>query len=184
MNTKTYAFTPASDLAKIIEAAIITKADGIAILQARKERKLAKAKPFGGKSATLLAKLLGLTPEPRPHAQAEEIVAAVEEVGAYVPLHDEVEADAGVQERYAAKCKVFTKKQIAHKLRVVHLPWKKELLLAQQAENAQARYATDLSIVAVNDTDAAFALINAIRLLKPEMTEAQLGDAVRALMDA
>ena len=171
MNTKTYAFTPAADLAKIIEAAIITKADGIAILQARKERKLAKAKPFGGKSATLLAKLLGLTPEPRPHAQAEEIVAAVE-------------ADAGEQEIYAAKCKTFSKKEIAHKLRVVHLPWKKELLLAQEAENAQARYDTDLSIVAVNDSDAAFALINAIRLLKPEMTEAQLGDAVRALMDA
>ena len=185
MNTKTYAFTPAADLAKIIEAAIITKADGIAILQARKERKLAKAKPFGGKSATLLAKLLGLTPEPRPHAQAEEIVARVEEVGAYVPLHDEVEADAGVQERYAAKCKVFTKKQIAHKLRVVHLPWKKELLLAQEAENAVSDAVdADLNIVAVNDTDAAFALINAIRLLKPEMTEAQLGDAVRALMDA
>ena len=167
MNTKTYAFTPAADLAKIIEAAIITKADGIAILQARKERKLAKAKPFGGKSATLLAKLLGLTPEPRPHAQAEEIVARAEEV------------------RYAAKCKVFTKKQIAHKLRVVHLPWKKELLLAQQAENAVSDAVdADLNIVAVNDTDAAFALINAIRLLKPEMTEAQLGDAVRALMAA
>tara|TARA_R110002124_G_scaffold12734_1_gene59487 strand:+ start:240 stop:758 length:519 start_codon:yes stop_codon:yes gene_type:complete len=172
MNTKTYAFTPASDLAKIIEAAIITKADGIAILQARKERKLAKAKPFGGKSATLLAKLLGLTPEPRPHAQAEEIVAAVE-------------ASAGEQEIYAAKCKTFSKKQIAHKLRVVHLPWKKELLLAQEAENAVSDAVdADLNIVAVNDTDAAFALINAIRLLKPEMTEAQLGDAVRALMDA
>ena len=67
----------------------------------------------------------------------------------------------------------------------MHLPWKKELLLAQEAENAVSDAVdADLNIVAVNDTDAAFALINAIRLLKPEMTEAQLGDAVRALMDA
>lgn len=178
MNTKTYAFTPANDLAKIIEAAIITKADGIAILQARKERKLAKAKPFGGKSASLLATLLGIAP--RPHAQAEEIVAKVE---AYVP---DVEAGgSGEQEEYAEQCKGFSKKQIAHKLRVVHLPWKKELLLAQEAQNAiDDEVDASLNIVAVNDTDAAYSLINAIRLLKPELTEAQVGDAIRAIMDA
>ena len=219
MNTKTYAFTPANDLAKIIEAAIITKADGIAILQARKERKLAKAKPFGGKSASLLATLLGIAP--RPHAQAEAIVAKVDAapatpeeiaklmsdseaqifakcnvgpadmpVEAYVP---DVETPvpnisgggSGEQEYYAAQCKGFSKKQIAHKLRVVHLPWKKELLLAQEAQNAiDDEVDASLNIVAVNDTDAAYSLINAIRTLKPELTEAQVGDAVRAIMDA
>jgi len=201
MNTKTYAFTPANDLAKIIEAAIITKADGIAILQARKERKLAKAKPFGGKSASLLATLLGIAP--RPHAQAEAIVAKVDAapatpeeiaklmsdseaqlfVEAYVP--DVSGGGSGEQEKYAAKCVGWSKKLIAHKLSVVHMPWKKELLLAQQAQNAiDDEVDASLNIVAVNDTDAAYSLINAIRTLKPELTEAQVGDAVRAIMDA
>ena len=170
MNTKTYAFTPANDLAKIIEAAIITKADGIAILQARKERKLAKDKPFGGKSASLLASLLGLAPvaAPKPAVSAK------------------AESPVDEQEAYAAKIEGWSLKQLACSMRKAHLTWKKELLQGEiQTREIEAEVDADLGIVpAVEASDTAFALMANIRSLNPTVTTSQMTKIVTAIMGA
>ena len=168
MNTKTYAFTPANDLAKIIEAAIITKADGIAILQARKERKLAKDKPFGGKSASLLASLLGLAPATKAPATSAKAESPVDE-----------------QEAYAAKIEGWSLKQLACSMRKAHLTWKKELLQGEiQTREIEAEVDADLGIVPVDaseSADQALALLNIIRAINPALTDDQCGDILRAI---
>lgn len=131
MNTQTYAFTPANDLAKIISAAIITKADGIAILQARKERKDAKGKPFAGKSASLLASLLGIAPPAKPEAPTDEAA-------------------------YVAKITNWSKAQINASLAKVHLSWKKTALTSELASRSNLRtdHSTAEKIVATVEAKA------------------------------
>lgn len=169
MNTSTYAFTPANDLAKIIEAAIITKADGIAILQARKERKLAKDKPFKGRSASLLASLLGLAPvaAPKPATSAK------------------AETPVDVQAEYAEKIMGWSKKQLACSLKKAHLTWKKELLQAQIGSRPHANAEAIVAKVDASESaDAAQALTSLIQAINPTMTTSQCAKVMSVILGA
>tara|TARA_B100000795_G_scaffold155797_1_gene116886 strand:- start:278 stop:901 length:624 start_codon:yes stop_codon:yes gene_type:complete len=195
-NTKTHAFASANLLASHIESELVSKMDVIAILQARKDRKISRNQEFKGKSAKLLNKLLGIE-VPRPHATPAQInsLMAASEVEVQVIADRSAKAEVMLAEdkemAYLMKLESASKKQIESRLLKVKLEWKKNLLLGALEQfggdvpQAVRPHAQAEEIVArVDSADAALSLTNLIQSINPTMTTAQCAKVMSVILGA